>query len=169
MRALTKIAFGTAAATLAVSLFAGFGHGEEERKNTLPEKVAEVLAKAETWELISLDPRFKENGKLHGFDELGRTTVKDAETRKTLRAALEKGLAEESQPSKCFDPRHAIRATFDGRTVEVLICFSCHHVYIYEPGKANAIARLTTSASPQAAFDQVLKDAKVPLPEPAGK
>jgi hypothetical protein len=92
MRALTRIAFGTVAATLAVGVFAGFGQGEEERKNVLPEKVAEVLSKAESWELISLDPQIKENGKLHGFDELGRTAVKDAETRKTLMAALAKGL-----------------------------------------------------------------------------
>ena len=29
-------------------------------------------------------------------------------------------------PSACFIPRHGLRATYNGKTVEVIICFQCH-------------------------------------------
>ena len=60
--------------------------------------------------------------------------------------------------SGCFQPRHGIRATSGGKTVEVLICFQCRPVYFY---LGEQKGQIETVDSPQDAFDKVLKDAGV--------
>ena len=65
----------------------------------------------------------------------------------------------------CFNPRHGIRATAGGKTVELVICYECLSMKVYVDGKAKR-AVLTTS-SPAIVFNQALKDAKVPLPKQA--
>ena len=57
---------------------------------------------------------------------LGKTAVKDADARKALLAALDKGIADHAEKSRkevemgllvesgCFQPRHALRATSGG-------------------------------------------------------
>ncbi|MBA4067355.1 MAG: hypothetical protein C0501_27325 [Isosphaera sp.] len=69
----------------------------------------------------------------------------------------------------CFQPRHGIRATAGGQTVEVLICFECKPVYFY---LGERMGQAITDESPQKAFDKVLTDAGVSVarrPEPKKK
>jgi hypothetical protein len=135
-----------------------------------------VLEKAAEWELLALDPNTdrKPDPKdaFRGWKILGKTTVKDADTRKALLAALDKGIADHAEKrrkelekgllreSGCFQPRHGLRATASGQTVEVLICFECDPVYFYFGERRGAVA---TDESPQGAFDKVLKDAGVSI------
>ncbi len=130
----------------------------------LPDKAKTVLDKAETIEVYSLDPGDNNDPKgFHGWKVLGKTAVKDAAKRTELLGALEQGLAESQGGAKCFIPRHGVRATYDGQTVDLVICFECSWVYVYYGDKDGP--HLTTSKSPQPAFDKVLKDAGVPLPK----
>ncbi|HJZ58287.1 MAG TPA: hypothetical protein VKE74_25315 [Gemmataceae bacterium] len=144
--------------------------------NKLPAAAQVVLDKAEQFELLSLDPKpvpkadqDKEKNVFHGYRVLGKTTVKDA-TRNTLLAALDKGIkdADPNLAAGCFNPRHGIRATHDGKTVDLVICFECLAIVVYVDDKSERGPHVT--GSPQEAFDKVLKAANVPLsPKPGDK
>ena len=148
-------------------------HGDKDKTNKIPDAVVAVLEKADKWELFALDPVIvkgkedkKDKGKddkaetrFHGWKVIGKTEVKDAETRTMLLASLKKGVAaNKGEFALCFNPRHAIRATVEGKTVDLVICFECLRARSVVDGKMTEF--LLTNA-PQAAFDTVLVDAKV--------
>ena len=87
-----------------------------------------------------------------------------AHAQQQMLTKLTKGMADKKgQGSKCFDPRHGIRATAAGKTVDLVICFECSWVYSYF-GDEKGVQGVTTG-TPQATFDKILKDAKVTLPK----
>jgi hypothetical protein len=138
--------------------------GEE---NTLPDQAKAILLKAEQIELYSLEPepdkdKDKDKDTLQGWKILGKTVLKDASVRKSALNAVENGIGK-GRGAKCFDPRHALRATHDGKTVDLVICFECGWVYVYYDKKAERAATLVTSSKPQETLDKILKDAGVPL------
>ena len=137
--------------------------------NKLPDKVKEALDKAESFDLYSLDPMRGKGDKVpeggfQGYKVLGKTTVKDADTRKKLVAALEKGIAQnKGEAAGCFNPRHGIRVTHESNTYDLVICFECFSAEVYDGDKKDGSFLLTIS--PQPVFNKVLTDAKVPLPK----
>jgi hypothetical protein len=138
-------------------------------EEVLPSKhLVSILEKATELELFSLDPATRnEKDGFHGYKVLGKTTVKDADTRKLLVAAFKKGVEEDTKVANCFIPRHGVRLKIDKTTVDLVICFECavvHQYYDNNTGPGFAISK-----SPQPAFDKVLKDAGVPLPKPPEK
>jgi hypothetical protein len=153
------------AALTVLSLLTACGRVE----NKLPDKVEEALDKAESFDLYSLDPMRGKGDKVpedgfRGYKVLGKTTVKDADTRKKLVATLKKGIAEnKGMVAACFNPRHGIRVTHDGNTYDLVICFECMSANVYARDKQDGSFLLTDS--PQSAFNKVLTDAKVPLPK----
>jgi hypothetical protein len=132
--------------------------------NKLPEAAQAILDKADQFELLSLDPmREGEKGEsgFHSWKVLGKTTVKDAGVRKPILTALNKGISEsDGHGAKCFNPRHGIRASYEGKTVDLVICFECLSMKVY---LGDAVVTVYTTNSPQAAFDKLLRDANVPL------
>jgi hypothetical protein len=138
--------------------------------DAIPEGPRGALEKAGQIELYSLDPdRGEEKPKdgFHGWKVLGQTTVKNADTLKALVAAFKKGVAEnDGIVAGCFNPRHGIRVTHDGKTFDFVICFECYQVEVYIDGKK--VKGFLVTRSPQKAFDKVLKDAGVPLPQKPG-
>jgi len=133
--------------------------------NPVPEAVARALEKADTAELYSLDPdprRDKDGGGFHGWKVLGKTEVKGEAARKELLGALRRSADEnELGPALCFNPRHGLRLTAGGKAVDLVICFECLQVEVYD-GADKAKGFLVT-ADPQPAFDRVLTAAGVPL------
>jgi|GEM_PF-1129113 len=133
----------------------------------VPEHLLTLLEKADQFELLSLNPeRSKEKAAddFHGYKVLGKTTVKDAEVRKKLVAALKKGVEDnDGAAAGCFNPRHGIRVTRDGKTADFVICFECVFMKVYLGDKLEK--GLRTTSSPKDTFDDVLKEAKIPLPE----
>ena len=132
----------------------------------LPKEAKEILEAAESFELYSLDPA---GGKLpkdadgfQGWKVLGKTEIKDADTRKKVRAALDKGIAQGIGAAGCFKPRHGIRATAKDKSVDLVICFECMTIMVMVGDKAQAV---WTSAAPQKTLNKILRDAKVPLPK----
>ena len=129
-----------------------------------------LFEKADAIELYSLDPGadMKEPADakkgFHGWKVLGKTTVKDAKTRKKLVAAMYQGLeASDGTAAKCFNPRHGVRVMADGKTVDAVICFECLQVQFFV---GDASTTETTTDTPEKVFDEMLRDAGVPL---AGK
>lgn len=147
--------------------------------NRIPADVLAALEKGQTLELISLDharPVAAKEGEvkqddgetLHGWKVLGNTVLKDAKDRGKLLAALQTGVREsDGTAAKCFNPRHALRASHGGKVYEVVICFECFSAAIHIDGKREPGFLL--NRSPQPTFDALLKEAKVPLPKGAGK
>jgi hypothetical protein len=155
---------------LVVLFAAGRAARAEDKGNKIPDDLRALLEKADQFELLSLspeEPKEKPKDGFHGWRVLGQTTVKDAETRNKLLAALEKGVAEnKGEVARCFNPRHGIRVTHDGKTADLVICFECLQVKAFAGDRGHDFL---VTRSPQPTFDAVLKEAKVPLPEPARK
>src|SRR5262245_44881959 len=112
---------------LAAALAAPLAAEARDKDNKFPDDVLKVLEKADSYELLSLDPGVKGvKGGFHGWKVLGKTTVKDKKVRGQVLAALKKGVADsDGRVAKCFIPRHGVRATHGGKTVELVICFEC--------------------------------------------
>jgi hypothetical protein len=131
----------------------------------IPADVRSALAKADSWELYSLDPEQRKDppkATFHDWRVLGKTTIKDADTRKRLLVALEKGAKDnDGTVAGCFNPRHGIRVKSGDKTIDLVICFECYSAAIYT-GDEKTGSFLTTR-SPQPALNKVLTDAKVPL------
>jgi hypothetical protein len=132
----------------------------------IPAETRQVLDEADEWELYSLFPDQGEKGlpeRFQGWPVLGKTTVRDSETRKRLREALARGTQRYVQWAPgpaCFWPRHGIHATYGGKSVDLEICFECSYVY------QNDTPEFRTTREPQAAFDAVLTSAGIPLAPP---
>ena len=90
--------------------------------------------------------------------------VKDAESQKKILAVAE--TIKVGTGAKCFDPRHGIRVTTGGKSVDLIICFECSWVYVYLD-KDDEAAHLTIKRDQQPALNKILTDAKVPLPAQA--
>ena len=146
---------------LTASLFlSGCGRGKR-----LPEDAARILEKANTIELVSLDPDHEAKtpaGGLRGWRVLGRATLAGDDKRAIL-AALQSGIEDsEGRAAKCFNPRHGIEATYEGKTVELVICFECLSMEGWNDGKP--FKALTTSG-PSEEFNRMLKAKGVKLPK----
>jgi hypothetical protein len=144
-------------------------------QNRIPEEADQLLGKADTFELYSLDPQRPVDGEgkvvppkdsFHGWKVLGKTLVKADAERKLLADALRLGAEDNfGVVAACFIPRHGIRLTGGGKTIDMVICFQCLSVQVFVDDKG-AKGFLTTG-EPQKEFDKVLKAAGVKLPEAA--
>jgi hypothetical protein len=140
----------------------------------IPDEVRDALLHGKNVELFSLDPAHREEGYPKEFYRrrvLGKTSVSETDTRRLL-ASVNDAVAEEAKPkatsgAACFDPRHAIRVQHDGKMFYVLICFECHHVYVYVNDELRDKLYFPISDSPLVAFNDVLKKAGLPLAKPA--
>ena len=167
---------GVAVSVLGLLAFPPFSQGQVQIK--LAGVTREMLEKAEKFELISLDPSRsadKPKDTFHGWKVLGRTVVKDAETRKQLVAALRKGIEENTRGgdamtlANCFDPRHGVRVTDGDKSVELVICFRCYQIQVYVDGFRLQGGLMPTTKTQQAVFDQALQRARVPLAPRGGE
>ena len=130
-------------------------------KNKLPDAVATALEKAGELEVYSLAGEAGDKDGWHGVKVLGKTTVtKDDATK--LASAVAKGVTEGDKGARCFIPRRGVRAVYDGKTYDLVICFECGWVYVYVD-KSDKPTRLMISETPHKFFDKILTDAKVPL------
>jgi hypothetical protein len=142
----------------------GFSAQVAGQENKIPDQARAILEKASQFELLSIGhgPSTKNpTDDFHGWPVIGKTTIKDSNSRNRLVTALEKGVEENKGDSmKCFNPRHGIRVTHDGMTADFVICFECFQVMVYVAGEKE---RFLITASPAPVFNRTLQDAKVPL------
>jgi hypothetical protein len=154
---------------LVVLFLAGCGGNALDTKldDKIPEPARTALQEAEQFELLSLDPRRRQEkptSHFHGWKVLGKTLIADGPTRKKLLLALNKGVKEnEGMVAACFNPRHGIRVTHQGKTIDFVICFECFQVDMYVAEKKEK--GFLTTGSPQPAFDEALRAANIPLAE----
>jgi len=129
-----------------------------------PDDSRKVLEKAPQLTLMSLDPGMmgetvQGNGTFHGYRILGQTQLSGEGKSKLLRSLYD-GMAGDGFMASCFSPRHGIRATHNGRTVDLVICFLCMTIVTHFGSKqGNGVVAKAT----QKYFDSVLKESGIKL------
>jgi hypothetical protein len=139
----------------------------------VPEPVRTALEQSPEFELLSLDPKHRDEKSPSEFLRrrvIGKMIVKDAATRNRLLGAFDASVRSEKSAvgAACFDPRHAIRVAHGGKEYYVVICFHCDHVYYFVDNQFDRDNYFRTDISPLAVFDEILKVAGVPLAEDGG-
>jgi len=151
--------------SLPVALVIGLSAQGDGQENKIPEHARAILENATQFELLSIghNPSQRSSAQdFQGWHVLGKTTVKDPNTRKRLVAALVKGVEENKGDSmKCFNPRHGIRVTHDRKTADFVICFECFQVMVYVAGEKEQ--RFLITDSPASVFNQTLQNSNIPL------
>ncbi len=135
-------------------------------RKTIPAEVKRILVGAQQLELFSIGTPLADAPTLttDTFQTCtlrGKAKIDDISEREELLNALYKGIRESADPAICFEPGFALRATSNGETVELLICFECRQIEITFAGHKQMI---DTSDSPLETFNRALRRAGVPLP-----
>jgi hypothetical protein len=132
----------------------------------LPAPLHAALEKGGEFHLFSIRPARVETSPgamhFHGWEIIGRTSIRDEDKRKKLVAAFKTGV-EENQGigAACFRPRHGIRITEQGKTTDFIICFECFQVQVVVDGLPQRAVLVTRT--PEPAFNEALKAARLPL------
>ena len=120
---------------VALGFVAGCSHsgGFQPTENT-------VLEKSDKGELLALNPTPDENAAattttgsdFHGYRVLGRTELQKDERDRLIQATREAIDASDGRAMKCFNPRHGLRIVAQGDTVDLVICFECMQMKVYQ-------------------------------------
>lgn len=157
--------FRVAFVAILVVLAAAYGTRAAD-DNKLPAEVAAILEKADTVELLSLQPKADPEAKdsFHQYKILGKTTLKGADATKLV-ATVQKGIKDsDGTIARCFNPRHGLRASFEGKTAELVICYECNSIECFIGDKRVGTYTATTS-TPGTELNKILTAAKAPLPD----
>jgi hypothetical protein len=129
---------------------------------------ADLAIPIDSMTIYSLDGTYEEghskkkpSGEMfHKYPVLGKVDIAAPKDRTAILAAVKKGIAKsDGTEAKCFWPRHGIRLTQSGKTIEYVICFQCLQLDEYVDGKSSH--KLTTE-SPATVLDKHLEEAGVP-------
>jgi len=119
-------------ALAALLALAPVARAEDRVKKAFPDEAREVLEKGD-FEVLALvcerEPKAGEET-FHGYPVTKKIAV-TGEERSKLVLAIYKDVADGEGAAKCFDPHHAVHATKDGKTVDLVICFQCHQIEIH--------------------------------------
>ena len=106
-------------------------------RNKLSLQAMSVLQSGDRLELLSLTPHEWTEDKLstveyfHKYPVLGKIEIKDSTKREALLIELQTAMENYGEQSKCFNPRHGIRAARGDEIVELVICFECGTIYFF--------------------------------------
>ncbi len=157
-------------------------------EEALPASVAEVLAGAEAFAVVSIDPKVHrpwgygkeaDGGRplarwleaVAGAEGVyGRVEVAEAAERAAIMKALVAGREAKGPVAGCYDPRHAIVARKGDVTVAIQLCFECHYAVILAPDTAKgAMLDFQDVGGLKARLDGLLRTGKVALAEDVEK
>jgi hypothetical protein len=139
-----------------------------EPENILPPESHSFLLTAEKFDLLSLNPKRVEadavsltNEPFHRHQVLGQSPVTDRKMREELVQSLADGIKHNRRiASKCFNPRHGIRARRGTNTLDLVICFECGTLQWYrDQAKDGAFV----NGDPEKIFNAALQQLKLPL------
>lgn len=153
------------------------GSGEAVRDHplvvkALPGNYRDILEHADKFEIVTLACEGEElpqgvtsSAMVSRFRMVDRREVSDHALQKKLVTAFYKGVSggTDNAGAGCFEPHHGIRATKDGETVTILVCFLCSNFYVLPEGVRNGIL---LDPEPVEVWRDVVKElgmAEVPL------
>ena len=93
-----------------------------------------------------------------GYPIVGRSEVKDKQSKAAVVAHFYDGVVDEGLPSGCFNPHHGLRAVKGNQVVDLVICFECSNVKIEYRGQSRVTS---TGPKPEIFFNQILTDAGI--------
>jgi len=137
----------------------------QQLAKTFPAGAQQTLEEAPQLTLMSLDPGSGVGGGLqgpgtfHGYRIMGRLKL-EGERKRVLVRMLYDSMARVDDEAACFTPRHAIQATHGGRSVNLVICFSCGPMKVYV-GANHSSGGVDRGA--KSYFDGVLRNAGIAL------
>jgi hypothetical protein len=132
---------------------------------TLPPALDEALASVQRVELYSLEPWAdrKDNaprGRLHGFKVLGHAVL-DGSAAIDAAAAFRTAVAADNDAvAACFDPRHALRVVVGEHVYDLLLCYACGQLEVFDGD--HHLAWISASGSSDD-LDRLLGSSLVPL------
>jgi hypothetical protein len=99
---------------------------------------------------VSIEPVESSLPKIQGHAILGKVDITDAGVRRELTVPLVESIrAGVGEPgSKCFSPRHALRAVKGADQVDLVVCFQCSDVVVVHGGKATMTRLADKHAQP---------------------
>jgi hypothetical protein len=138
------------------------GYASEPKKRVA--EVQAILATAERMEAFRLSPRKVDEARkpsvqtFHGYEVLREVSVTNAAVRKELALFLSKALHwNVLRRALCFNPRHGLRVVHKQETLELVICFECSRIDVYEGTKL--AETLTVVAKRHDVVDQIFRRA----------
>jgi hypothetical protein len=147
---------------LAIALLLGTSGCSNQK---LPDSTVAVLEQADQFELLALNPvPTKSDRAFHGYAVLGAARISQTDTRRRLISALRQSMRESHGTlAACFNPRHGIRATRNGKQADLVICFQCLSFRLYDDSERTFLITDT----PRTLFDEVLKSSGVSIERPS--
>jgi hypothetical protein len=101
-------------------------------------------------------------GSFYGYPVLGKVEITDATTRKQLLDAIKDAIRRRPEmAAKCYWPRHGMRASINGKTVDYVICFECFRYEEFVDGVS--IKRSVLNSDVEPIFSKPLVDAGIPI------
>ncbi|MBL8803929.1 MAG: hypothetical protein JNN27_18135 [Planctomycetes bacterium] len=108
-----------------------------ERLNPL-DGAARVELYALRPEPARLAPAGDRTREFHGYEVLGEAALTDPALATQLARLISRGVAEnDGSAALCFNPRHGVRVVRDGHTLDLVICYECMQIYVYDPHVTN--------------------------------
>jgi hypothetical protein len=141
----------------------GISRYQITKNNNLPVEVSKALSAPDMVTLYSLEPWGRPavgEEALHEYKVLGHTDLDKNQSAIAIREFRSALSGWDGIIASCFDPRHAIRVTAGNHIYDLLLCYACHQLYVYEGDKL--IASLGAAGSSKI-LNGVLTGAKVPL------
>lgn len=143
-------------------------------KTDLGEDVVAVLLNAEPLMLCSMHPNPKGredwaqlgingNETIHDYAVLGKHALTPMEKGEILNAFFRGMDNDDGKRAACFNPRHALVGEYQGKKVEIVICFECFSFNLYVDGK-HISSTLGATDSPARVFNAMLKKHGVKMP-----
>lgn len=114
----------------------------QEVRAQFPEGSSEILDKADRVVLYELDPT--QRGKVSSgttfweYPVVREKELTEPRERAELIRTLYEGMAEQKVGARCFVPHHGLRAVRGGKTLDLVLCFTCQWVHIHYNGKTKA-------------------------------
>ena len=102
----------------------------------LSAEVRTILEKASTFEILAEigEPAIPETD-LRDFKPNRIVSVSNEALKKEVLEAFYWDAAREDPPAICFEPHHSIRGVYQGKKVEIEICYSCSRYVLVADGK----------------------------------
>lgn len=131
---------------------------------SLPLKVREILEKSEKFEVLAEVRGENEKDEDHWSVQPNRIIkIPDENSKKEILEAFYFDASEEDSPAVCYEPHHLIRANYQGKTVEVEICFGCSRFTVKsEFGKFDGTI-VRENRKSEELFDEIIKTKSIEL------
>jgi hypothetical protein len=131
-------------------------------KNIFTAKTRRIFDKSEDVTIYTVTGWEKPPGvknTFRGYEILGTTRLTPALAGE-LRAAFYANSVRGALPAQCFSPHHGIRARHQGKTVDIVICFSCGLIRSYDGEILNQdLNQNPFSSEGRDAFDDIFRRA----------